>query len=196
MRHSGNILRNFACPCFSLSPVIYHSIWSSNQWFPYVGSILAWSACRASIVSIWEKYWLRLMHYDRGRSATLWCKSWQPIWWLIRIRKPGYLFGLGECQIKHQCYRNKFMVRSLRNLFKRRRFEIYQELKCTYSIGQWHSPKPVDTFFVVYGVFNRWTNKLFTSVCVNFSKQAQENSRAFSSDPLAQLQEPWSRLCV
>ena len=55
---------------------------------------------------------------------------------------------------------------------------------------------PPSTSLDVYGVFNRWTNKLFTSVCVNFSTQTQENSRAFSSDPLAQLQEPRSRLCV
>ena len=47
-----------------------------------------------------------------------------------------FFFWLGVMPIKHQCYRNKFMVRWLKNLFKRHRFEIYQELKCTYSIAQ------------------------------------------------------------
>ena len=51
-------------------------------------------------------------------------------------------------------------------------------------------PQTCRHFLVVYGVFNRWTNPLITSVCVNFSKRVQEDSRAFSSDPLAQLQEP------
>ena len=50
-----------------------------------------------------------------------------------------------------------------------------------------HSPKPVDTFFVVYGVFNRRKNPLIASVCVNFSKRVQGDSRTLSIDHRAQL---------